>query len=65
MKKYRTEIKWGIIFTGVMILWIIIERLMGWHGEHIDRHPVMTNLFAIPSGRRRKTDPCGSVCGWW
>ncbi len=49
MKKYNTEIKWGFIFTGVMLLWMVIERLMGWHSENIDQHVYMTNLFAIPA----------------
>lgn len=49
MKKYSTEIKWGFIFTGVMLLWMVFERLMGWHSENIDQHIYMTNLFAIPA----------------
>jgi len=49
MKKYSTEIKWGVIFTVVMLLWVVFERLMGWHSENIDQHVYMTNLFAIPA----------------
>lgn len=49
MKKYTTEIKWGLIFTIVALLWMVFERLMGWHGENIDQHAAMTNLFAIPA----------------
>lgn len=47
MEKYRTEIKWGIIFTAVMLLWMVFERMMGWHGERIDHHAIMTSIFAI------------------
>lgn len=47
MKKYRTEIKWGIIFTAIMLLWMVFERMMGWHGERIDQHALMSSLFAI------------------
>mgnify|MGYP006276125339 CR=1 FL=1 len=47
MGKYSTEIKWGIIFTIVMLLWMVFERMMGWHGEHIDQHAMMSSLFAI------------------
>jgi hypothetical protein len=47
MEKYRTEIKWGIIFTAVMLLWMVFERMMGWHGERIDQHAIMTSIFAI------------------
>lgn len=49
MEKYSKEIKWGFIFTGVMLLWMVIERMMGWHSENIDQHVYMTNLFAIPA----------------
>jgi hypothetical protein len=49
MKKYAVEIKWGILFTVVMLLWMAFERLMGWHDAHIDKHPIYTNLFAIPA----------------
>lgn len=49
MKKHTTEIKWGLIFTAVALLWMVFERLMGWHGENIARHATMTNLFAIPA----------------
>lgn len=49
--KYFTglEIKWGIIFTIAGLLWMYFERAMGWHGENISQHAVMTNLFAIPA----------------
>lgn len=47
MKKLKTEIKWGIIFTVTMLLWMGFERLMGWHGEKIDQHATMSILFAI------------------
>ncbi len=49
MKKYTTEIKWGLIFTIVALLWMVFERLMGWHGENIAQHATMTNFFAIPA----------------
>lgn len=49
MKKYTTEVKWGLIFTIVALLWMVFERLMGWHGENIDQHATLTNLFAIPA----------------
>lgn len=49
MKKYTTEIKWGLIFTIAALLWMVFERLMGWHGQNIDQHAVLTNLFAIPA----------------
>jgi len=47
MGSYKTEIKWGLIFTAVLILWMVFEWAMGWHGERIDQHATMTNIFAI------------------
>lgn len=47
MQKYAHEIKWGLIFTAAALLWMVFEKAMGWHGEKIEQHPVMTNLFAI------------------
>jgi NADH:ubiquinone oxidoreductase subunit 3 (subunit A) len=47
INKYRTEIKWGVLFTIISLLWIAFEKLMGWHGPRIDKHANYTNIFAI------------------
>ena len=47
ISKYKTEIKWAVIFSIVMLLWITLEKLIGLHSEHIDKHPVYTNFFSI------------------
>ncbi|PIF05370.1 MAG: DUF4199 domain-containing protein [Draconibacterium sp.] len=47
MKKFG--FKWALIFIGVSLLWILIEKLAGFHDSHIDKHPVFSNLFAIPA----------------
>jgi hypothetical protein len=47
MKKYQLEIKWGLIFTAVALLWMLFEKGMGWHGEKIAQHPTYTNIFAV------------------
>ncbi len=47
MKKFTTELAWGGIFVIVALCWMYFEKLMGWHGENIDQHMVMTNMFAI------------------
>ena len=49
MKKFSIEIKWGIIFTLVMLLWMYFEKLMGWYSDKIDRHDTFTYFFAIPA----------------
>lgn len=45
--KYKTELKWGFIFMASMLGWMILERLVGLHSTHIDKHPTYTNLFAL------------------
>lgn len=45
--KYKFEIKWGVIFTVLSILWMIFEKWMGWHGPKIAVHALYTNFFAI------------------
>ena len=47
MNKYKTEIKWAIIFAIVMLMWMTLEKLTGLHSEHIDKHPFYTNFFSI------------------
>ena len=47
MKKYSIELKWGIIFTAIALLWMLFEKQMGWHDEHIADHANYTNFFAV------------------
>jgi len=47
MNRYKTEVKWSIIFVIVMLLWMGFERLIGLHDEHIANHAIYTNFFAI------------------
>lgn len=49
MKKFAIEIKWGFIFALVLLLWMVMEKMLGWHSEHIDKQAIYTNFFAIPS----------------
>jgi Na+-transporting NADH:ubiquinone oxidoreductase subunit NqrB len=47
MKKIAIEIKWGIIFTMAGLLWMFLEKSLGWHDELISKHPIYTMLFAV------------------
>ena len=47
MKKYSIEIKWAFIFFAVALIWMVIEKAVGLHDVHIDKHSTYTNLFAI------------------
>lgn len=49
MGKYKTEIKWGIIFVLATLIWNFLEKSLGFHGENIEQHPVVTNFFFIPA----------------
>ncbi len=49
MNKYKIEIKWSIIFAVMLLVWMLIEKLSGLHSEHIDKHPIYTNLGALPA----------------
>ena len=47
MNNYKLEIRWGVIFSVAMLVWLLVERLAGLHSTHIDQHLIWTNLFAI------------------
>lgn len=47
MKNFAIEIRWGIQFSLVSIVWMIFEKMMGWHDELIHEHAIYTNLFAF------------------
>jgi hypothetical protein len=47
MKIIRIEIKWGILFILVGLIWMVFEKAMGWHDVHIDKHATYS-LFIAP-----------------
>ena len=47
MDKITIEIKWGVIFTLLTLLWMVFEKAMGWHDLYIDKHAIYTNFFGI------------------
>lgn len=49
MEKIKLEIKWAFIFIAMSLLWMLLEKLVGLHSIHIDKHMYLTNLFAIPA----------------
>lgn len=49
MKLFKTEIKYAFVFFLMTLIWMCIERLVGLHSTHIDKHPYYTNLYAIPA----------------
>lgn len=47
MKKFATEIKWAIIFTITALVWMVLEKALGWHDVLIEKHALYTNFFAL------------------
>lgn len=47
MNNIRIEIKWGILFILVGLIWMVFEKTMGWHDVHIDKHATYS-LFIAP-----------------
>lgn len=43
--RFKSEIKWGIILFIVTLLWVIFEKLMGWHGERISQHASYSIIY--------------------
>lgn len=49
MKKFQLEIKWAAIFVAMMLAWMVLERLAGFHDERVNLHPIVTNFIAVPA----------------
>lgn len=50
MKNFITkhEVKWAIIFTVAALLWMVVEKMAGWHEPPgIENHATYTNIFSI------------------
>lgn len=47
MKQYGTELEWAGIITLFSLAWMVLEKYLGWHDEHIDQHATYT-LISIP-----------------
>ncbi|NJW53681.1 DUF4199 domain-containing protein [Salinimicrobium oceani] len=47
MSKYRIEIKWALIFSVSMLLWMLGEKLAGLHDDLIEEHAFYSSFFAI------------------
>lgn len=45
----KIELKWGVIFALMQLLWITLEFAVGLHDKYISWHPILTNFVAIPS----------------
>jgi hypothetical protein len=49
METIKIELKWALIFSGMTLFWMLLEKLSGLHSTYIDYHMYLTNLYAIPA----------------
>ncbi len=49
MNTIKTELKWALLFTAMMLVWMTGERLFGLHDFHLDWHAIVTNFVAVPA----------------
>lgn len=49
MKSLAIELKWGVLFTVMTLLWMMLEKGLGWHDERIAKHAIYTNFVALPA----------------
>lgn len=49
MQKIKTEIKWALIFTLMLLIWMVLEKITGLHDVHIEQHAIYTNVIMIPA----------------
>lgn len=47
LQRYAIELKWGLVFSLSMVVWMIIERLLGFHGPRIEQHAFFSMTFAL------------------
>ena len=47
MKNFGIEVKWAIIYSLSLLIWMFLEKAVGLHDEHIGKHAIYTNLFAV------------------
>ncbi len=49
LRNRTIELKWAFFFIIMMLLWMIMEKLVGLHDVYIDQHATYTNLVALPA----------------
>ncbi len=45
MKKVYIELKWAVIFTITILLWMLLEKTMGWYEDKIADYYWLTLIF--------------------
>lgn len=47
MEKFKIELKWAVIFSACLLIWMYFEKTMGWHDEKVKFQPIYTMLFGF------------------
>lgn len=47
MKNYALELKWAINYSIASLIWMILEKTLGWHDQHLAKQIQYTNFFAL------------------
>jgi hypothetical protein len=48
LKKFEIEFKWALYFTAFNMLWLSLEKYLGWHDELIQFHIFYSLLIVFP-----------------
>jgi hypothetical protein len=46
VKKFQIEIKWGILFILSGLVWMGMEKSLGWHDALLEQHASLTMFYA-------------------
>lgn len=49
LDRLKIQIKWALIFALMTLVWMWIEKLVGFHGKYIAHHYIYTSFIIIPS----------------
>ena len=49
LRNLTIELKWAAIFVAFTLLWLTMEKVLGFHDEKIAQHPVISTFIMIPA----------------
>lgn len=49
MSNYKIEIKWAFVFIATLLIWSLLEKVLGFHDERIGQHPIVSMFFMFPA----------------
>ena len=69
MKNFRIELKWGVIFFISGLLWLGLEKFLGWHDRLLAQHaiytlgyaPIAIAIYALALRDKKRTTYAGKM----